>query len=118
MIVQVDAEGIVEVGPLRREQGDLTRVRRRRAEVILTGWRVARALLLHVPLTIDQLTRREREVVQQISKGHTNRQIAANLGMAERTVDSHVGNIRQKLQLPSRAQIAVWAVANGLSRPD
>jgi DNA-binding CsgD family transcriptional regulator len=70
------------------------------------------------PLTIDHLTRREREVVQQISKGHTNRQIAANLGMAERTVDSHIGNIRQKLQLPSRAQIAVWAVANGLSRPD
>ncbi|HEX5166448.1 MAG TPA: NB-ARC domain-containing protein, partial [Thermomicrobiales bacterium] len=35
------------------------------------------------PLTIKQLTRREREVVQQISKGFTNRQIAANLGMAE-----------------------------------
>jgi DNA-binding CsgD family transcriptional regulator len=73
---------------------------------------------LHQPRTIDQLTRREREVVQQISKGYTNRQIAANLGMAERTVDSHVGNIRQKLQLPSRARIAVWAVANGLSSPD
>jgi predicted ATPase/DNA-binding CsgD family transcriptional regulator len=70
------------------------------------------------PLTIEQLTRREREVVQQLSNGYTNRQIAANLGMAERTVDSHIANIRQKLQLPSRARIAVWAVANGLASPD
>jgi non-specific serine/threonine protein kinase len=68
--------------------------------------------------TITQLTRREREVVQQISRGHTNKQIAATLGMAERTVDSHIGNIRQKLQVQSRAQIAVWAVAHGLSNPD
>lgn len=73
---------------------------------------------LRAPSTMEQLTRREREVVQQISKGYTNRQIAVNLGMAERTVDSHIGNIRQKLQLPSRARIAVWAVANGLSSPD
>lgn len=68
--------------------------------------------------TIEHLTRREREVVQQISRGYTNRQIAANLGMAERTVDTHIGNIRQKLHVQSRAQIAVWAVANGLSSPD
>jgi DNA-binding CsgD family transcriptional regulator len=66
----------------------------------------------------DMLTPREREVVQQISKGHTNRQIAAVLGMSERTVDTHVSNIRQKLQLPSRARIAVWAVAQGLSNLD
>jgi|GEM_PF-5537231 len=67
---------------------------------------------------VDMLTPREREVVQQISQGHTNRQIAAILGMSERTVDTHVSNIRQKLQLPSRARIAVWAVAQGLSSLD
>jgi predicted ATPase/DNA-binding CsgD family transcriptional regulator len=64
------------------------------------------------PLT---LTPREREVAALIAKGLTNRDIAACLVIAERTAEGHVQNILNKLGIRSRAQIAAWAVAEGLS---
>jgi predicted ATPase/DNA-binding CsgD family transcriptional regulator len=60
------------------------------------------------------LTRREREVAVLIASGLTNRQIAAALFIAERTADTHVEHILQKLGLHSRAQVAAWAVAQSL----
>jgi non-specific serine/threonine protein kinase len=65
---------------------------------------------------LEQLTRREREVVQFIAKGLTNRQIALELNIADRTVDSHVSNVLRKLSLPSRARVAAWAVEHSLVR--
>lgn len=62
------------------------------------------------------LTAREREVAGLIAHGLTNRQIAAELVISERTADAHVGNILAKLGLRSRAQAAVWAVEQGLHR--
>jgi predicted ATPase/DNA-binding CsgD family transcriptional regulator len=62
------------------------------------------------------LSSREREVARYISDGFTNRQIAANLRIAERTVDSHVGNILRKLELSSRTQIAAWEIRQALLR--
>jgi DNA-binding CsgD family transcriptional regulator/tetratricopeptide (TPR) repeat protein len=65
------------------------------------------------------LTPREREVAVRIARGLTNRQMAAELTLAERTVDVHVSNILGKLQLSSRAQVAAWVVKNGwLGEPD
>lgn len=64
--------------------------------------------------TAGLISRREREVVAQIAHGLTNRQIADELTIAERTADTHVSNILTKLGLTSRVQIAAWAVANGL----
>jgi predicted ATPase/DNA-binding CsgD family transcriptional regulator len=65
------------------------------------------------------LSSREREVARYISDGFTNRQIAANLRIAERTVDSHVGNILRKLELSSRTQIAAWEIRQALlTSPD
>jgi predicted ATPase/DNA-binding SARP family transcriptional activator/DNA-binding CsgD family transcriptional regulator len=61
------------------------------------------------------ISRREREVVALIARGLTNRQIAHELTIAERTADTHVSNILTKLGLTSRAQIAAWAVTNGLT---
>jgi DNA-binding NarL/FixJ family response regulator len=61
------------------------------------------------------ISRREREVVALIARGLTSRQIAAELTIADRTVDTHVSNILTKLGLTSRVQIAAWAVANGLT---
>jgi DNA-binding NarL/FixJ family response regulator len=55
------------------------------------------------------LTAREREVAAQIALGKSNREIAASLFTAERTVASHVGSILAKLGFASRAQIAIWA---------
>ena len=60
------------------------------------------------------LTAREREVAGFLSQGKSNREIAEDLVLSERTVESHVGNILTKLGFDSRAQIAVWAVEKGL----
>jgi DNA-binding NarL/FixJ family response regulator len=65
--------------------------------------------------TAGNLSRREREVVALIARGCTNRQIADELTIAERTADTHVSNILAKLGLTSRTQVAAWTVANGLS---
>jgi adenylate cyclase len=56
------------------------------------------------------LTGREREVVELIVRGCSNRDIAAELVIAESTAVRHVANILSKLALKSRAQVAVWAV--------
>ena len=56
------------------------------------------------------LSAREHEVGALIARGYSNRQIARELVISERTVDSHVSNILRKLSLGSRAQIAAWLV--------
>jgi non-specific serine/threonine protein kinase len=56
------------------------------------------------------LSRREREVAVLVARGLTNRQIAEQLVIAERTVEGHLERIRGKLGLRSRTQIAVWVV--------
>ena len=55
---------------------------------------------------IPALTRREREVANLVARGLTNRQIAEELFVSERTVDHHVSNILKKLNLSSREQLA------------
>jgi DNA-binding CsgD family transcriptional regulator len=55
------------------------------------------------------LARREADVARLIADGLTNRQIGARLFISERTVDSHVRSILNKLGFSSRAQIAAWA---------
>jgi DNA-binding NarL/FixJ family response regulator len=62
----------------------------------------------------DALTAREREVLTQVAQGHTNRQIAAELRIAEKTVSVHVSNILAKLELGSRTQAALYAARAGL----
>ena len=61
-----------------------------------------------------RLSEREIEVVLLIVEGLTNRRIAERLVVAERTVHAHVRNILDKLGLQSRAQVAAWAVREGL----
>jgi predicted ATPase/DNA-binding CsgD family transcriptional regulator len=60
------------------------------------------------------LTRREREVAALVARGLTNRQIAGTLHITEGTAGSHVEHILAKLGFQSRAQVAAWAVAQGL----
>ena len=61
------------------------------------------------------LTAREREIMQCLARGESNKEIARRLDVAESTVKIHVQNILKKLNLSSRVQIAVYAVENGLS---
>ncbi len=63
---------------------------------------------------IDQLTRREREVLELIALGHSNKRIAFELGVAEKTVKTHVGHLLAKLGVADRTQAALLAVQSGL----
>lgn len=62
-----------------------------------------------------RLTAREREIVQGLSRGESNKEIARDLGVAESTVKIHVQNILKKLNLASRVQVAVYAVEHRLN---
>jgi DNA-binding NarL/FixJ family response regulator len=65
---------------------------------------------------IARLTARERDVLACVARGLSNRAIADELGMAERTARTHVSNILAKLGLASRTQAALFAVEHGLDR--
>ena len=64
------------------------------------------------------LTAREHEVAARIARGMSNREIAQELVVSERTVESHVTNILNKLGFASRAQIRKWVLEQGLLRRD
>ena len=63
-----------------------------------------------------RLTGRELEVAGLIAEGLTNHAIARRLSVAPRTAEAHVENIRRKLQVHSRAQIATWVTEHRLGR--
>ena len=56
----------------------------------------------------ENLTRRELEVAGLVARRLTNRQVARELSLSERTVENHVRNILKKLNLPSRSEVAAW----------
>jgi NarL family two-component system response regulator LiaR len=62
----------------------------------------------------DRLTRREREVLGLIAAGRSNKRIAFELGIAEKTVKTHVGHVFAKLGVTDRTQAALIAVRSGL----
>ena len=66
----------------------------------------------------DRLTPREREIVQGLARGESNKEIARTLDVAESTVKIHVQNVLKKLNLTSRVQVAVYAVEHGLNAAD
>jgi len=65
----------------------------------------------------DDLTAREQEVLQLVSEGATNKEIAASLYLSEHTVNFHVRNILSKLHLRNRAQAVAYAIRTGLVTP-
>jgi DNA-binding NarL/FixJ family response regulator len=64
---------------------------------------------------IEHLTRRERQVLELIALGHSNKRIALELDVAEKTVKTHVGHLLAKLGVADRTQAALFAVQHGLA---
>ena len=67
---------------------------------------------------IEQLTTRERVLMQALARGRTNKQLAAELGISINTVKFHLANLYQKLGLANRAQAIAFFYAQGLGSTD
>jgi two-component system response regulator NreC len=78
------------------------------SDAVLTDYRK------HVTDPLDLLTSREREVLQLIAEGKTNKEIAATLNLSVYTVEAHRGRIMEKLNLHSTGELVRFAVRNGL----
>ncbi|MGH3899447.1 MAG: response regulator [Pseudonocardiaceae bacterium] len=64
---------------------------------------------------VPRLTERETEVLRQVAKGRTARQIADQLVISHRTVENHVQSTLRKLQLHNRVELARYAIEHGLA---
>ena len=78
------------------------------SDAVLTDYRK------HVTDPIDLLSSREREVLQMIAEGKTNKEIAVTLNLSVYTVEAHRGRIMEKLNLHSTGELVRFAVRNGL----
>ncbi len=78
------------------------------SEAVLSDYR------RHVTDPLDLLTSREREVLQLIAEGKTNKDVAATLNLSVYTVDAHRGRIMEKLNLHSTGELVRFAVRKGL----
>ena len=78
------------------------------SEAVLSDYRK------HVTNPIDLLTSREREVLQLVAEGKTNKEIATGLNLSVYTVEAHRGKIMEKLNLHSVSEMVRFAIRNGL----
>jgi len=63
---------------------------------------------------LDQLTPREREVLQHIARGYLYKEVALRLGISSKTVEAHVSSVLRKLQLSTRHELSRWAMERRL----
>jgi two-component system, NarL family, response regulator NreC len=102
---QVDSDLLAAVRAVARGEGYLSPAV---SDAVLNDYRK------HVSNPIDLLTSREREVLQMIAEGKTNKEIATVLNLSVYTVDAHRGRIMEKLNLHSVNELVRFAVRNGL----
>jgi DNA-binding NarL/FixJ family response regulator len=65
----------------------------------------------------EEISQRERDVLFLLALGYTNQEIASNLYISVRTVETHRAHIMRKLNFDTRAQLVLYALANGLIGP-
>ena len=102
---QIDSDLLAAVRAVARGEGYLSPAV---SDAVLNDYRK------HVSNPIDMLTSREREVLQMIAEGKTNKEIATVLSLSVYTVDAHRGHIMEKLNLHSVNELVRFAVRNGL----
>ena len=78
------------------------------SDAVLTDYRK------HVTDPLDLLTTREREVLQMIAEGKTNKEIATTLNLSVYTVEAHRGRVMEKLNLHSTGELVRFALRSGL----
>jgi DNA-binding NarL/FixJ family response regulator len=66
------------------------------------------------PGVLDHLTGREREVLEGIARGRTNKEIAAELGISHRTVETHRESLMNKLEIRTVAELTRFALGAGV----
>jgi DNA-binding NarL/FixJ family response regulator len=71
----------------------------------------------NVASELDDLSERERDVLQLLALGYTNQEIGKKLYISVRTVDTHRAHIMRKLRLETRAELVLFALAHGLIGP-
>ena len=69
---------------------------------------------IHVPHNVE-LTPTELKVVQLVAKGMANREIASQLNVSQRTIESHVSNMLNKTSLNNRTELARWAIESSMA---
>jgi DNA-binding NarL/FixJ family response regulator len=67
---------------------------------------------------LEPLSERERDIVHLLALGYTNQEIGTKLYISVRTVDTHRAHIMRKLDLETRAELVMFALANGVIGPD
>ena len=70
------------------------------------------------PGALEPLSERERDVLYLLALGYTNQEIGEKLFISVRTVDTHRAHIMRKVQLQTRSELVMFALANGIIGPD
>jgi DNA-binding NarL/FixJ family response regulator len=100
--------------PKRSSDGELLSAIR----LVADGGRVGEELVeATVSPALDSLSRRERDIFQLLALGYMNQEIAKKLFVSVRTVDTHRAHIMRKLGLETRAELVMFALANGAIGP-
>jgi DNA-binding NarL/FixJ family response regulator len=82
------------------------------SEVVLSGYLNPGEVQKDAANSLEQLTSREREIVQLLAEGKTNKEVATALGISVKTVDAHRANVMHKLRLHSVTDLVRYAIRN------
>ena len=78
----------------------------------------ARLVIDNSSPALEPLSERERDIVHLLALGYTNHEIGKKLFISVRTVDTHRAHIMRKLKLETRAELVMFALANGVIGPN
>jgi DNA-binding NarL/FixJ family response regulator len=86
----------------------------RLAGFVLDAFGAAAGEVAEVDEELDKLSAREREVMRLIARGYQYKEVAKELFISVKTVETHVSNVLRKLQLSNRHELTSWAMARRL----